>query len=84
MTRAQAWYAKEHKGLAKRFAKAVRDVLKRLRKMPMIHGVVVKDVRRAIVKGFPYVVIYRVVAKEVIIISIFFTKRNPADWESRI
>ena len=82
---AVGWYTKEKKGLGKRFGKAVRQVLKSLRRTPKMHGVVVKDVRRAVVKDFPsYVVLYRVSGQEVIIISIFHTSQDPSKWQSRI
>jgi plasmid stabilization system protein ParE len=79
-----AWYAHQKKGLGKRFAAAVHEVLKRLRRMPRIHGFAVDDVRRAIVTGFPYVEYYRVEGKDVIVIAIFYSKRDPAEWQARM
>ncbi len=79
-----AWYAKNAKGLGKKFSLAVNQALKPLRKMPKMHSLVVKDIRRAVVKDFPYIVLYRVTDKEVIVISIFQTDQDPAKWQSRI
>jgi toxin ParE1/3/4 len=78
------WYAKEKKGRGRKFAEAVKQVLKRLRKMPKAHTVVMKDVRRALVPGFPYIVLYRVTDDEVVIISIFHTSQDPYKWQSRV
>jgi|ERR1019366_9211193 plasmid stabilization system protein ParE len=78
------WYAKQQKGLGKRFTAAVKQVLRRLRAMPNIHAIAAKDIRRALVKDFPYVVLYRVIGDDVIVVSIFHTSRNPADWQSRV
>ncbi len=78
------WYAKEKRGLGRKFAAAVKQVLRRLRKMPKVHGFVMKDVRRALVPGFPYVVLYRVADDEVLIISIFHTSQDPDKWQRRI
>ncbi len=41
------WYAKEKRGLGRKFTAAVKQILRRLRKMPNLHGFVMKDVRRA-------------------------------------
>jgi plasmid stabilization system protein ParE len=79
-----AWFANKRKGLGKQFASAVKQALKPLRKMPKMHGIVIKDVRRALVKGFSYAVLYRVTDDEVIIISIFQTSQDPSKWQSRI
>lgn len=78
------WYAKEKNGLGKRFGKAVKEVLKGLRRLPNRHGIVFKDIRRAMVKGFPYAIFYRVVKQEVFIISIFHCSQDPSEWQSRV
>ena len=77
-------FKKIKKELARRFAKEVKKSLKLLRKMPKIHGIVVRDIRRAVVRGFPYVILYRVTDTEVIVLAIFHTRRDPSDWQSRI
>ncbi|MBI1831214.1 MAG: type II toxin-antitoxin system RelE/ParE family toxin [Planctomycetes bacterium] len=79
-----AWYSKEKKGLGRKFAAAVRQVVKGLRRMPKRHAVVFKDVRRAVVKGFPYVVYYRVIDPDVVVISIFHSLQDPEKWQSRV
>lgn len=79
-----SWYARQKKGLGKRFAAAVRQALKRLRSLPRLHSIVISDVRRAIVKGFPYVILYRVTASEIVVLAVFHTKRDPGDWHDRV
>lgn len=70
------WYAKEKKGRARSFVAAVKRVWMRLRRMPKAHAIVMKDVRRPLVPGFPYIVLYRVTDDEVLIISIFHTSQD--------
>lgn len=43
-----------------------------------------KDARRAVVKRFPYVVIYQEMPTEVLVISVFHTSRDPKEWQRRI
>ena len=78
------WNKKHQKDRGKAFAAEVKRLLKLLRRMPKMHGIVIDDVRRAIVKGSSYVILYRVTDTEVIVISIFHTSRDPSDWQSRI
>ena len=39
--------------------------------------------RKAVVSRFPYVVLYREEAGEVVVISVFHTARDPSIWQSR-
>ncbi len=54
------WYNEQKKGLGRKFSAAVQDALRGLRVFPRRHQEVMKDVRRAPVKTFPYVIYYRV------------------------
>jgi plasmid stabilization system protein ParE len=79
-----AWYAKQKKGLGRRFAQAVKAQFKAIQKNPRMHAVVLDDVRKATMKQFPYIIPYTVTSEEIIIIAVFHCKRDPKDWQSRI
>jgi plasmid stabilization system protein ParE len=78
------WYEQQRPGLGVDFVARVRDVLQRIAGNPQMHGVVYKDVRKAVVARFPYVVLYREEAGEVVVIAVFHAARNPAVWQSRV
>jgi plasmid stabilization system protein ParE len=40
------------------------------------------DVRRAIVQGFPYIIVYRVTAQSIRVVSVFHTSRDPSAWQA--
>jgi hypothetical protein len=61
----------------------VREVLNRIAGNPKLHATVYADVRKAGVKRFPYVVLYREEPAEVVVISVFHTSRDPGIWQSR-
>ncbi len=42
------------------------------------------DVRKAVVRRFPYVVLYREDAAEVVVIAVFHTSRDPSIWQARV
>jgi plasmid stabilization system protein ParE len=78
------WYEQQRPGLGVDFVAQVRDVLQRIAANPRLHATVYQDVRKAVVKRFPYVVLYREDQAEVIVIAVFHTSRDPSSWQSRV
>jgi plasmid stabilization system protein ParE len=76
------WYERE-RGLGERFADEIQTVFDRIGKMPKLHQIVLKDVRRAVVRRFPYCVYYREEAALVRVISVFNARRDPKIWQRR-
>jgi toxin ParE1/3/4 len=77
-------YEQQRPGLGLAFLDRVRDVLGRIAANPQLHGIVYQDVRKAVVRKFPYVVLYREEAGEVVVIAVFHSKRDPAIWQGRV
>ena len=59
-------------------------ILNRVAANPKLHATVYQDVRKAVVTKFPYVVIYREEAGELLVVAVFHTSRDPSVWQSRI
>jgi plasmid stabilization system protein ParE len=78
------WYEKQRTGLGNSFLDRVRDVLQRISANPRLHAAVYLDVRKAVVRRFPYVVLYREDQGEVLVVSVFHTSRDPAVWQKRV
>ena len=53
------WYEGQRRGLGEGFLAAVRAALDRIQLNPELHAVVYREVRRALVRRFPYAVYYR-------------------------
>ncbi|WP_341731507.1 hypothetical protein [Microcoleus sp. EPA2] len=49
----------------------------------MSNPVVYRDVRRSVVRRFPYTVYYRIVSSRVIVTAIFHSRRDPKAWQVR-
>jgi plasmid stabilization system protein ParE len=77
------WYEQQRPGLGTIFVARVREVLNRIAATPRLHAAVYQDVRKAVVKQFPYVILYREDAGEVVVIAVFHTARDPSVWQSR-
>src|SRR5437660_1726118 len=77
------WYEQRQAGLGADFVARVREVFQRITANPKVHSVVYQDVRKAVVKRFPYIVLYREDQAEIVVISVFHTSRDPSSWQSR-
>lgn len=80
------WYDKKQSGLGSRFFKAVKDQTIRIKKNPFVVAVRYDDVRCAKVKGFPYLVHFKVFQdiKTIKVLAVLSTHRDPVTWEERI
>lgn len=78
------WYGAKRVGLGIDFVAKVRDVFQRISINPKLHQIVYRDVRRAVVARFPYIVLYRAEGNEVIVIAVFHSSRNPNVWKLRV
>lgn len=76
------WY-EQRAGLGAAFTAAVREVLNRIAELPLLHQVVYKDIRRGVVRRFPYSVFYRVDPDRIAVIAVFHDRRDPAIWQGR-
>jgi plasmid stabilization system protein ParE len=78
------WYEARRSGLGVDFAERVQEVFDRIAANPQIHGNVLQDVRKAVVRKFPYCVFYREEAAQVLVLAVFHSKRDPGIWQSRV
>lgn len=77
------WYERQQPGLGAEFASQVQVVFDRISATPEMHAVVHRDVRKASVNKFPYLIFYRLRTNKLVVISVFHNKRNPSIWRSR-
>jgi len=78
------FYENRQTGLGTRFTLAVNAVLDGVANNPKMHAVALDDARKAVVRGFPYCVYYREEGENVVILSVFHTSRDPAEWQRRV
>ena len=51
---------------------------------PLIHQVVFADIRKGVVRRFPYCVFYRPHPDRVEVIAVFHSSRDPSIWQRRV
>ncbi len=51
---------------------------------PEIFQVIYKDIRRAVVQRFPFVIYYQIEEEIIVVLGIIHASRNPHDWKKRL
>jgi plasmid stabilization system protein ParE len=80
---AQDWYESEGAGLGARFRDELGRVAERLAANPFQFPIVAADIRRALLRRFPYALFFRVVDGDVFVIACFHSSRDPQVWRGR-
>jgi len=80
---AQDWYETEAAGLGARFRAELDHVVQRLAVNPLQFPVVFTDIRRALLRRFPYALFFRVVDDAVFVMACFHSSRDPRIWQRR-
>lgn len=76
------WY-EQQAGLGSAFTASVREVLHRIAGTPLMHQLVYQNIRRGVVRRYPYSIFYRVEPDRVTVIAVFDNRRDPSIWQSR-
>ena len=83
LAKEQIWYEAQRSGLGAEFQSEVSQVLDRLAETPFLYQVVYRDVRRAIVHRFPYLIWYRVLGEVVTVLACTHGRQDPSKAISR-
>src|ERR1035437_5604812 len=74
-----SWYEDNLTGLGSDFIREVEKVLTHIETNPFLYAVKKQQLREALIKTFPYVIVYKIIPKQkqIIIVSVFHTSRHP-------
>ena len=82
---ARDWYERESPGLGLHFRHAVEVAVERISANPGQFPVVYKNIRRALLRRFPYALMFVTEADDsVTVIACFHGSRDPARWQRRM
>jgi plasmid stabilization system protein ParE len=82
---AREWYESQRSGLGREFRDAVEEAIERIRSDPGSSAIVWPPaLRQTLVHRFPYAIYYVVEADEVLVVSVFHSRRNPRVWKRRL
>ena len=76
-------YEREREGLGFRFEAQVNTLFARLLENPFQVPVIEQDVRRALVRDFPYGVFFTTEAELITVLAVLHLRRHPDTWKRR-
>ncbi len=82
--RSYKFYYEDSPKVADTFFKRINLGFENIKQTPKSFPIAHKDVRKYVVKKFPFVIYYRIVDTVAQVIAIFHTSRNPEIWIERI
>ena len=77
------WYEARREGLGDEFLEVVLATLESIHAHPESAPVVHRDIRRQLLRRFPYGLFCELVAGQVVVVACFHAKRSPRTWRSR-
>jgi plasmid stabilization system protein ParE len=80
---AAKWYEQRSPGLGAAFLEVVEQALQSVVENPLRFPLVERDVRRVLLKRFPYGVFFRVRPDRLKVIAILHLYRDPRIWQRR-
>ena len=80
---AYAWYEAQREGLGDEFLAAVQAALESILHHPEAAPIVHREIRRVLLRRFPYGIHYRLIDDEVVVVACFHAKRHPRLWSAR-
>jgi plasmid stabilization system protein ParE len=75
------WYEKQKPGLGDELLEAVEECLKRVADGPEMFAIVRLDLRVALVRRFPYLVVFRIRPDRIRISAVVHASRHPRHWK---
>ena len=83
LAEAADWYESRSKGLGTEFLRALDAAIANIQRNPLGYQTVFGSVRRAVMRRFPYSVIYTFSDTEILIVACFHGHRDPKSWQER-
>lgn len=81
---AQGWYEAQRRGLGSEFRSEVDAAVELISVTPLAFPLVRRNIRRALIRRFPYALFYRVVGDEAVVEACIHGRQHPRAWRSRI
>lgn len=78
------FYSEDSPKVADTFFKQIKLGFEYIQQNPKSFPIAHKEVRKYVVKKFPFVIYYRIVHTVIQVIAIFHSSRNPEIWNERI
>lgn len=77
------YYETVSQGLGAAFLLAVEACLDGIERSPEMYAAIYKDVRRGLLRRFPYGIFYLVEREDIVVLACFHARRDPKQWQRR-
>ena len=78
------WYESQRVGLGEDFLLTLEDSYAKITRTPKLYQDIHKNVRRKLVRRFPYGLFFVLRGNSVIVLAVLHTKREPLVWQDRV
>lgn len=78
------WYEQQISGLGSEFIRVVDASFSAIQINPFAYPIIHQEVRRKLIRKFPYGLLYVIIDDNISIIGCFHVKRDPQQWEIRL
>jgi len=83
LAEAYRWYEAQVPGLGSDFLLSVDAALSSIRRNSELYPVVYKNVRRSLIRRFPFGVYYIIEKERIVVLAVMHAKRDPGTWQDR-
>jgi plasmid stabilization system protein ParE len=83
LAEAQLWYEAQREGLGGEFLACVEAALDSIQRLPETPAKLYHDIRRVLIRRFPYGIFYRVDENKITVIAVYHARRDPRGWHER-
>lgn len=77
-------YETQSPGLGSEFVRAVDACLSSIGRNPLAYPLIYRQARRALIRRFPYGILYVFEQETISVVACFHGKRNPKSWQQRL
>lgn len=84
LAEAYAWYEERVPGLGSDFLLRVDAALSSIKRSPGMYPFVHKNVRRCLIRRFPYGIFYVFESNQIVVLAVLHAKRDPRAWQERV
>jgi toxin ParE1/3/4 len=74
------WYNDRLTGLGNEFLSSINEAIELISQSPESYPMIYKNIRRILVKRFPFSILFINEESRIVVIAVFHFKRNPTSW----
>ena len=77
------WFEQRRAGDGEKFSLAIKAALGRIERNPLMYGIALDDIRKAVVPNYSFCIYYIIQDDRLFVTCVFHTSRDPAVWQGR-